>query len=356
MPTTGTSEAPLLPTLGVSIVNYRTPDLTIESLRAIAPERAAFAGLRVIAADGHSEDGSAERIAGAIAANGWSGWATALPLPVNGGFAWANNQAFAALARDCGWPDLVALVNPDARVTPGALAALARRLAGDPAIGAVGALLVHEDGTPQGSAFSWPSVRGEFARGARTGLLERVIGARPPAIAATEARPVDWVTGAAVMFRTEALRDAGLFDEGFFLYFEETELMRRLSRAGWSIWHEPDARVVHLAGRATNLRDPETGRALAKRLPAYWYEARRRYFALTGGRARAIAAGLAYLAGRLVWQARCLLTGRPDDEPERTTRDFVALSLWPRARDLRPHPRPFADPACSAPAWMERGA
>lgn len=116
----------------------------------------------------------------------------------------------------------------------------------------------------------------------------------PTSIQAAQAVEVPWVTGAAVMLRTAALRQTGLFDDGFFLYFEETDLMRRLRRAGWAVWHEPAARVVHAGGAATQIRDPGTGLPHAKRMPRYWYESHRRYFALAGGSGAAIAAGLAF--------------------------------------------------------------
>ena len=64
---------------------------------------------------------------------------------------------------------------------------------------------------------------------------------------------VDWTTGASVMFRSEALGQTGLFDEGFFLYHEELELMWRLRRAGWTIAFEPRSRVRHVGGVTTGM-------------------------------------------------------------------------------------------------------
>ena len=139
---------------------------------------------------------------------------------------------------------------------------------------------------------------------------------------------VPWVTGAAVMLRTAALADAGLFDEGFFLYFEETELMRRLRAHGWTVWHEPAALVVHEGGAATQIRDPETGMPYRRPLPAYWYEARRRYFTLGYGRMHGLGAGLAWLAGRGWWRLRQLVAPRPGRGPGRAGRALVGPGLW----------------------------
>jgi hypothetical protein len=92
---------------------------------------------------------------------------------------------------------------------------------------------------------------------------------------------------------------------------------------------------------------------LPKRLPRYWYDSRRRYFARTGGAARVIAASLAYLGGRQIWQLRCALTRRADGEPPRTTRDILAYSLLPRTGDRRQRPLPGLETTTGlTPGWM----
>lgn len=340
------------PAVAAIIVNFRTADLTIDCLASLRAARDEGVALTAVAVDGGSGDGSAEAIDAAIAGNGWGDWARGLPLPVNGGFGYANNQAILSLGDAP--PPFILLVNPDARVLPGAIPAMLALMAREPECGAVGGLLVHEDGGRQGSAFHFPGIAGEFFRGLNTDAIRRL--ARRPAttIEAETARPVPWVTGAAVMFRTEALKRTGLFDDGFFLYFEETELMARLSAAGWTVWHDPAARFVHLGGRATNIRDASSGLMLPKRLPKYWYEARRRYFVRTHGRAYAVAAGAAFLAGRALWLARCAVQRKADTQPQRTSRDIAAHSLWPIPADTRAAPPSVGGAPGGDPAWMRR--
>jgi GT2 family glycosyltransferase len=339
-------------TIAVIIVNYRTADLAIDCVRTLDEERADFPDLRVVLIDGGSADGSAEQLDAAFSDQ--ADWVSLLPLPINGGFAYANNQGLLALAEAEALPRYVLLLNPDARVRRGALAKLVALLDANPRAGAVGARLEHEDGQEQGSAFPFPSISRELSRAARTGFVSRLFRQEQSAFSSDHACRVPWATGAAVALRTEALAEVGLFDDGFFLYFEETELMHRLARAHWEIWHEPAARVVHLAGRATQIRDPATGRLLAKRLPRYWYDSRRRYFVRTAGKAATIAAGLAWLAGRSLWQLRCLVTRRADDDPIRSTRDFLAFSLWPRGEDDRRIPLPrFGAARGGTPVWMQ---
>lgn len=341
-------------TIAVSIVNYRTPDLTIECVASLSPARTAFPDLRVIVVDGGSADDSVARIEAAVAERGWRDWVTVIPLAINGGFAFANNRAIAALKESGPLPPAIALINPDARVRPGALERMAALLDSKPDAGAVGALLIHEDGRPQSCAFRFPSIRGEFCRGAATGLIDRLLGEPPTSIASSVAIDAPWVSGAAVMFRTAALVETGLFDEGFFLYFEETELMGRLRDHGWTIWHEPAAHVVHDGGAATQIRDPETGLPRAQRMPVYWYEARRRYFTLRRGRLYGLISGLAWLAGRVVWQLRQIVAPKARPLVQHEVSDMFAHGLWPSRFDATTAVRRLNEAAGERPAWMNR--
>jgi GT2 family glycosyltransferase len=154
------------------------------------------------------------------------------------------------------------------------------------------------------------------------------------------------------MLRTAALHQCGLFDDGFFLYFEETELMYRLRDKGWQIWHEPRARVVHEGGAATQIRDPKTGTPFQKPMPRYWYESRKRYFALTGGRLYAFAAALAWLCGNIFWSVRRAITRVPDGSTQHEVRDTLAYGLWASHRDSRPAVQPFSSQVGQPPSWM----
>ena len=337
--------------LAVIIVNYRTADLALASARSAARSSINFRDLNIVLVDGGSDDGSKEIIAASLEARSDSA-IRLLALPVNGGFAFANNEGIISLERAGIHSEFIALVNPDARVRTGALEAMASLRRRERRAGAVGALLQHEDGRPQASAFNFPSLLGEFSRGARTGIIDKVFRVPAIAIEPDRATPVPWVAGTAVMFRREALEEVGLFDEGFFLYFEETELMRRIRDHGWEIWHEPAARVVHYGGVATQIRDPETGRPRRnKPLPRYWYESRRRYFALVGGFTFVLASGAAWLGGRSIWLLRRWITCVPDDGAQRMTRDFIRFALWPRRRDTRSHARSLNSLPSEDPAW-----
>jgi GT2 family glycosyltransferase len=82
-----------------------------------------------------------------------------------------------------------------------------------------------------------------------------------------------------MMVRRNVIDAIGGLDENYFLYFEETDFCFRAKAAGFLTWYVPQSRVVHLAGQSTKA----AGRAPQTRLPAYWFESRRRYFAATHG-------------------------------------------------------------------------
>ena len=119
----------------VVIVNYCTDRLVIDCLRSLASEMACLAGGRVIVVDNAFGDGSAAHIAGAIRSHGWNDWAEVIELPRNGRFAYRNNRAINRAAEHAPAFGAIVCLNPDTVVRPGALAALPRHFASNPAAG-----------------------------------------------------------------------------------------------------------------------------------------------------------------------------------------------------------------------------
>lgn len=339
--------------VAVVIVNFRTPDMALAAARALAGERAVNPGLRVMIVDGGSGDGSAERLAEGLGDPALVDWVSVVPLAINGGFGWANNQGMLRLLQSDAPPDYIHLLNPDTVVEPGAVSALREALDADPRCGAVGSLLLNDDGSPSGSAFSFMSVGSEFARGLRTDAIRRRLGIAPSMI--EQAGVVDWATGASIMLRADALRQAGMFDTGFFLYFEEVELCWRLRQAGWSVRHEPRSRVRHVGGVSTGI---DYGRDHAEQrpaLPRYWFASRRRMFARTIGSAGAVAAGIAWLIGHGLYLMRSAARiGKRQRLNRHEARDLLAYGLIPDAVDLSPCVTRCDDALGQPPGWMCR--
>ena len=313
----------------VVIVNYRTPRLVVDCLRTLAGEVAAEPGLRAVVVDNASGDDSLAVIAAAFRDEGWT-WAELKPLDRNGGFAFGNNAAIRALLAGPNPPRFVWLLNPDTLVRPGAATALIDFLEDHPEVGIIGGRLEFPDGTPQTAAFRFPSLLGELEDTIRIGLVSRMLGRfRVAGPIRDEPHRTDWVNGASLMVRREVFETVGLMDEGYFLYFEETDLCRRARRAGWPIWHVPASRVVHLEGQSTGV----TGANLSEKpRPRYWFDSRARYFRKHLGATLALVADLIFIVGFGSWRIQRRLRRKPDPDPPGLWRDFVrhAVGRWLR--------------------------
>jgi N-acetylglucosaminyl-diphospho-decaprenol L-rhamnosyltransferase len=333
--------------VAVVIVNYRTPDLALRSLASLRAERARLPNLRAVVADGGSADGSAERLTQGIKANDFAEWVTLLPLDINGGFGWASNQVILTLSRSQRPPDFIHLLNPDTEVCGGSVVSLVDELQRNPKCAVAGSQLFDAEGRAAASAFRFPTAGRELVNAAQSPKLGQLLGIAPLVIRDGKAAEVDWVTGASFMMKADALREAGLFDDGFFLYFEEVELMHRLRAKGWTVRHVPQSRVIHLEGAATGL-----GASPSRRfLPRYWYESRRRYFSLTGGNLALIEANLGWCLGRMARFGKVLLRSRSTSEGFRFG-DLVRFGFRPARFDQTPSVPIWGEAPGKFPAWM----
>ena len=334
-------------TVAVVIVNYRTAQMTLDCVAALARERAAIPELRVVVVDGGSGDGSADILRAGLVVYPW---VTLLPLDINGGFGWANNQGMLLLLQSENPPDFIHLLNPDSLIEPGAVVALRDTLLAHPTCAAAGSQLINPDGSESGSAFRFPSVAREFFRGGQMNRIGRMLGIKEGIVFPGGPAIVEWVTGASMMLRVDALRSVGLFDTGFFLYFEEVELMHRLTRAGWDMRFVPASRVMHVGGAATGVTDAELHHRTS--IPDYLFASRRRFFARAYGAAGASNATRAWLAGNRVLRllkAIGLMKDRPSADAERAgmRRHAIAASAF----DLTPAITRCDDAPGTPPEW-----
>lgn len=311
------------PKVHVVIVNYRTAQLCLDAVRSLAAERELVAELSVTVVDGASGDGSTAAIADAIEREGWGEWVELLALEVNAGFAGANNAAIAPLLDRAEPPDYVHLLNPDAYVRPGAVRTLVDFLERNPRVGIAGSRLEDPDGAPQRSAFRFPSLYSEMENALQFRISSWLLApwAVAPSVSDTVA-PADWLSGASMMVRRAVFEEVGLFDDGYFLYFEETDFCLRARRARWACVYVPESRVVHLVGQATGINVEGEGRR-----PAYWFESRRRYFRKNHGLAYAATADVLRIAGAASAEARRRLLGKPPRNPPYLITDFVRHSV-----------------------------
>ncbi|MFN4243207.1 MAG: glycosyltransferase family 2 protein [Tepidisphaerales bacterium] len=327
--------------LTVVVVNYTTAPLAVDCLRSLATERERDPALasrwHVVVADNASPDDSADVLEKAVSDNGWGAWCRVARLPRNGGFAYGNNAAVVAdlelwagsgVDGRTGRSRYVLLLNPDTVVRPGAMAALLAYAEAHPEVGIFGSRLEDADGTPQCSAFRFPGVLSEFESAARLGVVTRLLRrwqVAPP----VQDRPhrCDWVAGACMLVRRELWERLGGMDEGYFMYFEEVDFCLRARRAGWLCHYVPAARVVHLVGQSSGVTDTKRP---PTRLPAYWFESRRRYFQKNHGTAYRVAADVVWTAGQLLYRLHTTLRGRKRRDPPRLLRDFWCCAMGRR--------------------------
>jgi GT2 family glycosyltransferase len=153
----------------------------------------------------------------------------------------------------------VVFVNPDAFVHHSCVDALLERAQNSPRAAAVGAGLRNPDGSLQAASRNFPSPLTHLVEAFRLyGLLRHVpgVGRRYLLLSKQDrAEPVDWVVGACMLLRMEAVRDVGPFDDGYFMYSEELDWCMRAHRKGWEIWFEPTAVATHRLGGSSRLNE-----------------------------------------------------------------------------------------------------
>ncbi len=311
----------------VAIVAYNAAPLTIDCLASIEPERVTVPGLRVIVVDNASPDGAADMVADAIEQRGWKSWATLMRASSNRGFAAGNNMAIREMLADVPRRDFVLLLNPDTVVRPGALGRLLDFALKHPRVGIAGGRSEDMDGTPQMCCFRFPNAINDVLGHLGVGPLDRLLERHLTRLGIPQQpQKVDWVSGAYMLVRREVVEQIGLMDEGYFLYFEETDYALRAQRAGWECWHVPDSRVVHLVGQSSGVTVRDRA---PRRLPAYWYESRRRYFVHHHGRAYAVLTDLTLALACPLGRLRHRLAGKMERTPPHFVGDLLRHSaLW----------------------------
>jgi N-acetylglucosaminyl-diphospho-decaprenol L-rhamnosyltransferase len=319
------------PDIAVVIVTYKSASPTIANLRSLFVERGNPAmRIRAIVVDNAS--GDLPEISRAVADEQWSSWVTLVAAPQNGGFAYGCNLGIEAAYASAA-PSYVCLLNPDTQVRAGAIEALVRFLESHREAGIAGPSFETGEGSEWNVAFRFPTLLGEIEQGVGLSLVSRLLTSwRVVRPMGDRREVVDWISGATMMIRPEVFAAVGGLDENYFLFFEETDLCRRARQAGFATWYVPEGRVMHIGGYSTSVSS-----RTRERLPAYWFESRRRYFAVSYGIGRAILIDLAAVTAHLVGTAKRAIQGRGDCSIPHFVRDLLHHSvLWPRNRNIAP--------------------
>ncbi|MBO9474057.1 glycosyltransferase [Shimia sp. R10_1] len=308
------------PSLLAVILNWRTPEMTLKAAEAAAHEMAGIDG-QIVIVDNDSGDGSFEQMHAALASAHWAqGRVELVQSGRNGGFGAGNNFGIRhALAQRA--YDYIYILNSDAFPGAGSIAALIAHLEDTPDCGFAGSYIHGEDGAPHFTAFRFPSIWSELEGAARIGAISRLLSRYVVPLPLPQAtKRVDWLAGASMMMRRQVLEEIGLFDERFFLYFEETDLCLRARRAGWRVDYVRASEVMHIGSVSTGMKNWQ-------RMPQYWFDSRQHYFRKNHGTAYAVAATVAHVVGGLLWKLRRVVGRKPRRDPEHFLRDLVVHAL-----------------------------
>jgi len=225
--------------VSVIYVNYKTCNLILDSLRSVK-ELTKDISYEIIVVDNHSGDDSLSVIKEKYPE------VFCIESPENIGFGRANNLGIQVAQGEC-----ILFLNPDTLLMNNAIAILYRFLQSSGQTGACGGNLYDENERPTSSfGRSFPSFGQELAsifylpsfylKSSRSQFFNHTD------------KPLDvaFITGADLMVKKEILEKVGAFDPDFFLNYEETELCYRIQRAGFKIMSVPEAKIIHLEGRA----------------------------------------------------------------------------------------------------------
>lgn len=249
-------------TLSLLLVNWNTRDLLLVCLASIRlyPPSVPF---EVIVVDNASRDGSAEAVRTEFPE------VHLIESGRNAGYATGNNLAFAA-----GSGEFLLTLNPDTEMRSGTLDAALDALRRNPRFGATGVRQIGNDGQVQASVRGFPSVLGIF--GDLSGLAARFPRSiwdtyRSTGFDYDSEGPAPQPMGTFLLFRRGSIPNpTAPFDEGFPIFFNEVDLLKRMAEAGWPAMYTPRAEIRHHGGESTRQVRPlaiwESHRSLVRYL------------------------------------------------------------------------------------------
>ena len=226
------------PDLSIVIVTFNGRDKALDTLRS-AHDRLGAISAEWLVVDNGSSDGTADAIESAFPD-------VRVFRERNRGFAAGNNVALPhATGR------YVLLMNPDVEIADGTLADLVSALDERPRVGVASVRQRASDGTLLASIRRFPTPARGFGEALGTGgvaWLARFQELDTDFARYDEERSADWLVGAFLIARREAIAQVGPLDERFFLYAEETDWCRRFRSQGWDVRHLPHVTITHHEG------------------------------------------------------------------------------------------------------------
>ncbi|MBT9170697.1 MAG: N-acetylglucosaminyl-diphospho-decaprenol L-rhamnosyltransferase [Actinobacteria bacterium] len=228
--------------LDVIIVSYNVAHLLEDCLGSLLSEKGVDVVITVV--DNNSCDGTVAMVREKFPQ------VNLVASRKNLGFSAANNLALKGSRSK-----YALLLNPDTKVLPGAIKKMVDYMEANGEVGALGPKLLNPDGSLQYSARTFPSLTTQFLESTylfRVFPQSRFFGQHFMTYwDHGQEKKVDWVSGAALMVRGEAIEKTGLLDEGFFMYSEEVDWCYRIKRAGYEVVYFPQAEIIHYDARSS---------------------------------------------------------------------------------------------------------
>lgn len=225
--------------ISIIFVSYNTADMTKKAIELVKQSKHQL-NLEIFVVDNASRDGSAEMIAQTFPD------VTLISNTRNVGFGRANNQVLPHFRGR-----YVLLLNTDAFVEVDTIQNTVAFMESHPATGILGVKLLGRDGVLQPSCRYFPTPFNIFLT--RTGLFKLFPNTQLVDDMAWDhqsVRDCDWVPGCYYLIRKEVIDQVGLFDQRYFLYYEEVDHCYATKQAGWQVTYYPDAPVVHIGGES----------------------------------------------------------------------------------------------------------
>ena len=311
--------------VAATIVNYRTPELAAKVATSLLTQLRPLGAHHLYLVDNASGDHSLEHFRLSAEREIWGDGVTVIASARNGGYGYAINLALGHARAQADVPDYLYVLNSDAFADEGTLGRLLDFMDADARVGIVGSRIHAPDGPTQVAAFRFPTILGELEQAMHLGLATRLLHKQRISIPEpTSSCEVDWISGTSMLVRRQVFEEIGPFDEGFFLYFEETDFCRSAKRAGWKICFVADAPVTHLGSVSTGLADK------SRRIPRYWFDSRHRYLLKHHGLAYTALCDGAFVVGTALWRVKERLLRCGGKDRPYLIRDLLASSV----RDL----------------------
>ncbi|WP_268747035.1 glycosyltransferase family 2 protein [Methylotenera sp. N17] len=228
--------------VSIIFVSYNTAEMTKKAIDLVKQSKHQL-NLEIFVVDNASRDGSAEMVAQIFPD------VTLITNAINVGFGRANNQVLPQYRGR-----YVLLLNTDAFVEADTIQKTVAFMDSHPTTGILGVKLLGRDGVLQPSCRYFPTPFNIFLN--RTGLFKLFPSTQLVDDMAWDhqsVRDCDWVPGCYYLIRKEAIDQVGLFDQRYFLYYEEVDHCYATKQAGWQVTYYPDAPVVHIGGESAKI-------------------------------------------------------------------------------------------------------